>query len=295
MKSVTEIVLGIDIGGSHITVALVDLTCSKIIDNSCHRKEVDAKGTAAQILSSWCSLINLAYKDQNNIKKRIGISMPGPFDYDEGICLIEDQDKFRSLFKLNLKKELAARLAMDAADVKFLNDAAAFLKGEVYSGAARNSQNAIGITLGTGLGSAFYREGKALDAALWQSPFKKGIAEDYLSTRWFLKRYHELTGLEVKGVKELNGLQDQEKVVQTIFEEFGNHLAEFLIPIIAQQGAHDVVLGGNIANAHAHFMPYLVSKLNNNKVQHKITKLQESATLLGEASYWAHQKSDVKI
>jgi glucokinase len=287
-ESMRDAVLGIDIGGSHITAAMIDLESRTIIDGTFQRRAVDSNGTADEILSSWCVVINAAYQHINHAKKLIGISMPGPFDYEQGISLIQDQQKFRSLYLLNLKEELASRLKMDAEDIRFVNDAAGFLQGEVFCGAAREGKQVIGLTLGTGLGSAFCENGIAEDAALWQSPFKDGIAEDYLSTRWFVNRYFQLTREEISGVKELTGIKGQAQHIQQIFEEFAMHLAEFLSPLIKQRQADMVVLGGNIANAHAWFLPVLNSKLqeNNVMVNIKIAELQEKASLLGAASCW---------
>jgi len=36
---------------------------------------------------------------------------------------------------------------------------------------------------------------------LWNYPFRGVIAEDYVSTRWFEKRFAELTGEAIHGVK----------------------------------------------------------------------------------------------
>ena len=52
-------------------------------------------------------------------------------------------------FNLNIKELLANQLAIEEKDSVMTNNASCFLKGEVFSGAARNCNNFIG-TLGTG-------------------------------------------------------------------------------------------------------------------------------------------------
>ena len=283
-----DFVLGIDIGGSHITAALVDLETQTIVEGTSERLAVDSKASADRILTSWCEVINAAFSKAQSDNKRIGIAMPGPFDYEAGICLIQDQDKFKSLYRLNLKNELAGRLNIAAVNIRFVNDAAGFLQGEVFAGAAREGKQVIGLTLGTGLGSAFCENGAAVDAALWQSKFKAGIAEDYLSTRWFVARYFELTGQEITGVRELMGLENQSAVRKLIFEEFSNNLVEFLCPLIKKRNADIVVLGGNIAQAQLAFLTDVKRKFQENKViaQVKIAELKEDAALIGAASCW---------
>ena len=282
------IVLGVDIGGSHITAALVDLGIRTIIPGSCKRKFVNARDEADKILNNWCDVIIDALNSSSISHKKIGIAMPGPFDYKTGISLIQDQDKFKALYKLNVKEELAKRLNIDTESIRFINDAASFLQGEVFGGAASDYNKVLGLTLGTGLGSAIFSNGIAEDADLWNSDFKKGIAEDYLSSRWFVSRYTELTGKSVNGVKELTQLTDSEIYIKQIFLDFTKNLAEFLIPLIQKYNAEAVVIGGNISNAFDSFLPGLNKVLKENQilVDIKIAHLKEDASLIGAASCW---------
>jgi len=279
-------VLGVDIGGSHITAALVDLETKAIVAGSEKRKFVDSNGSAEEILSSWCTLIQQTFEEHGITDKRMGIAMPGPFDYEQGISLIRDQQKFRSLYQMNLKEALAKRLGMDQMDIVFINDAAAFLQGEVFGGAAMNFDTVLGLTLGTGLGAAMSRNGEAHDAALWNSPFKEGIAEDYLSTRWFLQAYRELTGEEIRGVKELTELDGSRDGVHALFEEFAGNLAKFISDKAGEYSAAVVVLGGNISNACEYFLPALNQTLKDkhSSLQIRIAELKEDAALIGAAS-----------
>jgi glucokinase len=279
-------VLGVDIGGSHITVALVDLETKSIVEGSGRRESVDSNGGADEILDSWCSLIQQAFEEHGITDKRIGIAMPGPFDYAQGVSLIRDQEKFRSLYQMNLKEALAERLSMEPAGIVFINDAAAFLQGEVFGGAAMDFDAVLGLTLGTGLGAALSIDGEAQDAALWNSPFKDGIAEDYLSTRWFLHTYQELTGKEIRGVKELTELDHSEAGVHEIFEDFAENLAAFISAKAEENRAQAIVLGGNISNAYQFFLPAVIRALeeSESKLTIKIALLKEDAALIGAAS-----------
>ncbi len=283
---ISPIVLGVDIGGSHITTALVDVERRRIIAESIHRKQVNSQDEANIILDAWCEAINASFQSREITERMIGIAMPGPFDYENGICLIKEQDKFQSLYGLNLKKELASRLAISSSSIHFINDAAGFLQGEVFAGAAIGANTALGFTLGTGLGSAWCINGKAADAALWMSPFLGCMAEDYLSTKWFIKRYYELSGIQLKGVRELAELVKVDERAMQVFEEFGNNFAQFMMPLIKEQPTDVVILGGNIAQAFTIFAPILMGVLEKNqcKTNITVTKLNEHAALIGAAS-----------
>ena len=282
-------VLGMDIGGSHITAALVDLEKRTFIEDSIKRSFVNSQEESTVILDAWCQIINKTYKGYEKITKSIGIAMPGPFDYERGISLIKDQDKFKTLYNLNIKEALAKRLCMPASNIRFVNDAVAFLQGEVFSdGTIKANANVLGLTLGTGLGAAVCINGVTKDAALWDSVFLNGIAEDYLSTRWFLKRYSQLSGKTVNGVKELLAIVDTDHFAARVFIEFGHTLAHFLIPVIKKYKSEVVIIGGNISGASGAFFPELMATLKNNNVRSdiKITKLKEHAALIGAASCW---------
>jgi glucokinase len=280
------LVLGVDIGGSHITAAIVDLESGNILRGSYKRRFINAREDADTILNTWVPVINEALATTALQPKKIGIAMPGPFDYDQGISLIKEQEKFQSLYKVNIKNELAKRLHIRPEEIRFINDAAGFLKGEVFAGAARHFSSVLGLTLGTGLGSALYLEGSAYDAALWSSLFRGGIAEDHLSTRWFVKRYLELSGKPVEGVREL--MAENNQFSRSVFNEFGRNLAEFMIPFIKEHHSDMVILGGNISLAYELFAAGLHSVLHENYISAiiKISELNENAALIGAASCW---------
>lgn len=280
------IVLGVDIGGSHITSALVDVSSRTLIESSIHRRTINSQETSDNILDAWCQVILDAYAGYETLTKNIGIAMPGPFDYENGICLIKEQDKFQSLYQLNIKHELAERLSIAPSRVNFINDAAGFLQGEVFAGSARDANHVLGFTLGTGLGSSICINGEAVDAELWNAHFLNGIAEDYFSTRWFVKRYHQLSGITLDGVKDLANYVNSDVHAKQVFKEFGDNFAQFMMPLIKKHHAEVVIIGGNIAQAFNVFSTNLIDVLEHNqfKTKIKISKLKEHAALIGAAS-----------
>ncbi|HEX7905591.1 MAG TPA: ROK family protein [Chitinophagaceae bacterium] len=283
-----SIVLGVDIGGSHITAALVDLNFRSVVAGSNKRRLVNSQASVEEIIHDWCDVMSSALNAGPDVLQRIGIAMPGPFNYEEGISLIKDQDKFKALYNMNIKNILAERLAIKAEYIHFMNDAVCFLQGEVFGGAAREFDQVLGITLGTGLGSATYKEEIAVDADLWKSPFKDGIAEDYLSTRWFVNRYQELGGKLFSGVKEMIEKDGSSLLVKKLFDEFSENLTQFLLPQIEKYKSEAVVLGGNISNAFPLFEPALQTnfRASNVDVEIKKAQLSEDALLIGAASCW---------
>lgn len=280
--------LGIDIGGSHITAALVDLSTRSIIEGSWNRTRINSQGEAAEIIEGWAAVIREVFTHAPEGTRHIGIGMPGPFDYEHGISGMKGQHKFDALYNLNVKEMLAAKLNIAPDQIRFINDAGCFLQGEVFSGAARNRQCVIGLTLGTGLGSATYRDGVANDANRWCSPFKDGIAEDYLSTRWFVKRYEEISGETVPDVKALVARMGVDDRIPALFQEFSVNLAAFLGNFVRDEQPEIIVIGGNIANASDLFFPLLKEELKKQQIEIPVVTatLGEAAALIGAASLW---------
>ena len=288
--------LGVDIGGTHITAALVNVASGVVLEHTVVRHTVDPEDAAGEIINAWAAVIKQVTAFSKESKQLlIGIAMPGPFDYEKGISLIKEQKKFRSLFGLNVKKMLAAKLGMEAAQIHFLNDACSFLCGELLGGAVKGEKMAIGITLGTGLGSALYFDESCADAALWDVRFKDGIAEDYLSTRWFTSEFFKRYDIEVKGVKEMLPFIAKDKSKAAIFEEFGNNLALFLLQVVKKTGCSTIVLGGNISRTAPYFLESLQQqfKLADVVPDIRLSEIGESAVLIGAAGE-AHNKLSKK-
>jgi glucokinase len=281
-------VVGIDIGGSHITAAIVDLQQRLIQPGTLIRSKVNSYANADDIIHQWSDTILKVFAFDYNISKKIGIAMPGPFDYENGICLIKGLDKYESLYGMNVKQLLSQKLATQETDILMMNDASCFLQGEIFSGAVVGCNHVIGITLGTGLGSARFHDNLIYDGDLYYTPFKNGTAEDYLSSRWFLKRYTELSGTTVKGVKELKEKISTDSISQIIFDEFGTNLGEVLCTYVKKHEAENIVVGGNIMNAWDLFISKTKQNLLSLSFPVHITraKLGEEGALIGAASLW---------
>jgi glucokinase len=284
-----QIAVGVDIGGSHITAALIDIERKGVIPETVQRATVNANGAAEEILSQWFDAIETLIVSNGIVVERIGFAMPGPFDYEQGISLIRNLHKYDTLYGFNIKDRLAAQFGIDKSAIKMRNDTEAFLDGEMMSGAGKGYRRSIGITLGTGLGSARSNQGITEDVNLGSAPFKAGIADEYLSTRWFVRKYQEYTGKTVAGVKELLEMQDDKsRYTSKILEEFCDNLAAFLRSFITAENPEIVIIGGNIAQSYGLFYP-LVSRLLNeydDRVVFKKAELAEAAALLGAVSDW---------
>lgn len=281
-----KIKIGVDIGGSHITAGLVNLEEGTLIKESLVRRSIDSAACCNIIINEWAQTINSLIKNHQDYQiKDVCIAMPGPFDYKKGISLMQNQNKYDALYGLNVKELLSEKLNLPVKNIILKNDALCFLLGEIYSGSMMGYNNVIGITLGTGLGSAHFVDGKIKDANLWSMTFKETIAEDYISTRWFTKKWKEMTGDNVDGLKEIISSKNSQKEIDLLFEEFSENLAEFLYIFIKKKHPAAVVLGGNIMNAQHLFLAkvqkYLFEKKMGISIPINNSKHGEVAALIG--------------
>ena len=222
---------------------------------------------------------------------RIGFAFPAPFDYENGICKIRDQHKYQNFFNLNIRKFLAEALSISGNNIFFMNDAACFLKGELFHAQCKNYSNPVGITLGTGLGSSQIINNIVVDAQLWNRPFKSGIAEDYLSSRWFISKYHSITGKQVSTVKQIAENINSENIYEhkassKIFEEFGQNFADFLMAVFPQTKPDMIILGGNISKSFSLFGNSIKARLMDSGyyINFYLSALGEEAAVMGAAS-----------
>ncbi|HEY5391499.1 MAG TPA: ROK family protein, partial [Hanamia sp.] len=123
---------------------------------------------------------------------------------------------------------------------------------------------------------------------LYSSPFKDGVAEDYLSSRWFLKRYNAITGRTVKNVKELSEKITEEPRIKMLFVEFGKNLGKVLSGYAKEHPCETIVIGGNISNAWDLFISKTKTILDKlpKTVTVKRAVLGEEGALIGAASLW---------
>lgn len=276
-------IVGVDIGGSHISAGLLDNQSLSILDEKISRCPVDSRGSKEEILNAWTEcILSLGITED----ACIGIAMPAPFNYEQGISLIIDQGKYRSLYQVNLKEELSVRLNIPVGNIAFINDAAAFLQGEAFVAGWSKTERLMGITLGTGLGGSYKFGEMAEDGAFWSIPFKGGIAEDLISTSFFVQWAKAKHGIAVDGLKTLLSNQELRPATLNVLKEFGQNLAELMLIQMEGKSIDKVVIGGNMVKAANLFLPEVkrVLHAHSSSPEIFISKLGEKAAMIGAAS-----------
>lgn len=274
-------ILAFDVGGTQIKAAVV--SGGMIIDHTAAHYESRSELSADEVVNHFASIAGdmISKLDSDYpLINGLGMAFPGPFDYKNGISLIQGLGKFDSLYGLPLGKLLEEALCADSAvkdrltldfRITFENDAALFGLGEAVYGEAQAADRVVCLTIGTGLGSCFLEHGCLVqhradvpeNGWLYEVPYRKGIADDYISKRGILQLALEL-GIDVSS-RDVRGLANSaiagEPGERQLFEQFGQQMALILFPALSVFKPSRIVLGGQISKSGILFAPTLQKEL----------------------------------
>lgn len=286
-----DLVVGVDIGGSHISACMVDIQAREIHQQTEVHFPVDARGNPADILDRWAEAILASVQVSGQPVRSVGMALPGPFDYENGISYIKGLDKYEQLYGYNVKTELSNRLRIQPELIRMKNDATCFLMGERAFGKAKGTDNVVGITLGTGLGSCWAHDGRIEDGDLWCFPYKDSLAEDHISTRWILDQYEIAYGQPAFDVKEIAEKAETDLRVAAIFHAYGKSLGEVIGLRYGSDYPEKVVFSGGITNIWHLFAPSLAAALGSfgPEIELEVSELQEVSAMAGAAMLWSER------
>ena len=242
-----------DIGGTHVTAASVVIDSGGVQLGPSYREPLDSQGSADDIVTT---LVHCARRLPEAAGRQWAIALPGPFDYEQGVGRYVGVGKFDSLNGYDLRTALTARLPGDPT-VTFCNDADAFVVGEWQAGAARGRATVAGITLGTGVGSCFLRNGVILRQGDGIPPagrvdllqYAGKPLEETVSRRALRHAYAQATGQSrVPDVREIADRARQgDRAAVDVFTYTFWALGSALGTLLAEFGPDVLVVGGSIA------------------------------------------------
>lgn len=280
-------IIALDVGGSSIKHGVVHTT--DISNLTINTTSINSNGTLREIINTFSHIIRYYLTNHPHINQ-IAIGFPGPFDYVNGISYITNLNKYDALYGQDIAQLIRSQFKPVDLQIRFRNDAEAAIVGEGVAGSGQNYERVIGITLGTGIGSAFLVdgqpivEGQGVPEHGWLYPqlFDGKQADDIFSTRGLLARFAN-HNIELKQVADVDLSQS---LTQQILHEFGHDLGVFLKPFVLDFQADAVLFLGGIAHLFDQFEATLALQLAPTAAKRGI--LEERAALLGAARLFSN-------
>ncbi len=302
MNSSNPQFLGVDVGGTHLKIGLVDRDGNMLDfqkeDTTTYREHPDGFGPC------FVKIIGKYIEKYPQVEK-IGIGLPGMITKDRmtplEIPAIPDLNNF----------PLKASLREKYSNHEFFleNDAAAAAIGEFYFGKGDVSENFLFITMGTGIGSALVLDGQvfkgsrgnALEMGHMLSRGNAGletlvgrngilrIMDNLISA--YPEKAGELVGKELGTHLLVDTAKAGNEVSLMVFKEVAEILSEAIVSSIRILDVTDVYFGGGISaglefmmptieyNTRKYLTPYYVKDLKLKKAT-----LENNAGTLGAAA-----------
>lgn len=257
----------LEIGGTHVSGALVELPGCLVLPGSVRRRGLRSEGSTSEVVAGIVGTGDLIDAAPG---AAWGVAVPGPFDEAGGVGWFEGVGKLEALHGFDLGAALRSGLRARPSRVSFVNDAVAFALGEWRAGAARGHRRVVCLTLGTGVGSAFLDDGRAVvrgplvppDGHAYRLTCDGAPLEDTVSRRALRRRYAEETGDAVADVHTIaERARAGETAARAVVGEAMHALGVTMAPWLDRFGASALVVGGSIAGSWDLLAPALTAGL----------------------------------
>lgn len=253
-------IIAIDLGGTNLKIGLLDLEYNIKQKNILTTKRFSKKENL--ILAIVNSVNQIIF--ENSLSKSqilgLGLGLPGPVDQKSGIVhFFPNIPGWKEVnLKQILRKSLKLPIALD-------NDAKIMCLAEHKLGAACGFQNALCLTLGTGVGGGLIIEGKLYrgannaSAEIGHIPINEngprcnctGIAclEAYIGNNSIIKEARKIFKRAIS-LEELSELaKEGNKQALNIWLQVGRRLGIALAGVVNLLNLDAIIIGGGISNA----------------------------------------------
>lgn len=285
MKRVIAINIGVDIGGNHIGIGLVDengtIIKKEISDYKNHEISADQ---ILNILNDF--ILNNDLTDVDFV----GIGIPG----------FAEKTFVQYTCNMPLTGVEIRDFVHTDLPIKVCNDANCAALAEHKLCGYENVKNFALVTLGTGIGAGVIIDGKIYNGAsnaaaeLGHMVIEKSGIKCKCGRRGCFEQYASVTALKrmmnLDSLQEIFYLMEKNLVIQNVFEEYLENLAEGLANFVNLFDLEVVAIGGSLSEYGDKYLNKLKDKIVPklyNKVNSKFTlvtaKLNNDAGIIGAA------------
>ena len=191
----------------------------------------------------------------------IGISSAGQVDSQNG-TIIYANDNLPDYGGCELANALSTATSINTY---VENDAYCAALGEMQMGAAKDANNFLCLTLGTGVGGAFilnrklYKGAHNCAAAIGYLKTDNSCIDKVVSTRGILEHYHAISGKKLNGIEFFDQVKAELNHALVVYKAFIHNLTDGLLSMIYLLDPEVIILGGAISSQG----DFLFNDINN--------------------------------
>jgi glucokinase len=288
-----RIVLALDLGGTNLRVAAVREDGEILVRVA----ELTSRSLTGESLTD--QIIRVARGCQDRIRSNVGsitaIGAAVPATIDQSLGLLKQVPNLPALEGVRLRPILEAGLDMEAV---LENDANAAAYGENWLGASRDLDDAICVTLGTGVGGGLILNGRPFfgkDGTAGEIGHiiveregvecgcgGRGCLEQYASATALIRNACE-AGINVTSAYELAAIAKEGNVTAArLFEKMGSYLGIAFASLVNLLDPEMIVIGGGVAAAWELFMPSLNEQMRNRAFRLPLERVKIVRARLGD-------------
>lgn len=269
--------IGIDIGGSHIGIGVVDKN-GKIVEKIEKRLTEVEKKNIKKSIEEYIVSNSLEFMNKYKIQS-IGIAMPGTAI--DGVVLSSGNVGIKNY---NLKEKLQEKIDLP---ITIRNDAKCAAIAENTYGVLKGYDRSIFLTLGTGIGGAAFIDGKLLTAGnrpgyelghmviqkngIECTCGRKGCFERYASMKTFKNNLRKALGVDdtTRGEELLKIIRDSKpgdkdyEEIQNTIDDFIDNLSLGLVNLINIFEPQVIGIGGSFIHFEDVFLEKLIKEVNS--------------------------------
>ena len=276
--------IGIDLGGSHINIGLVDEK-NEIIDKMDYLWNAEEKKNLYNTMQKYCLELIETICNKNNFEvsniESVGIGFPYR-NIKQGIIYVDGKT-------INIPKKITEKYGIPAY---LKNDVKVSSLCEKTIVSLKDYSNALFLTLGTGIGGAYYYQNELMKPSVYQGLEighmiiqvggkqcrcgQQGCFEEYASMRAFRNKIRDIYHIEdINSAIVLDLYDKKEKIdeMNQIIEEYIDYLAIGLGNLIHIFEPDAICIGGSFVHYQRIFMKKLEKKLKERFQGRDIPKL----------------------
>lgn len=268
-----EILIGIDIGGSHISFVVCTNSSSFQVLNKLTIPLATATERSLEYVLNVISstIIDKIYRNGYHKIKSIGIAIPGNVDPINGIARYLPNFEWEQNIPLKelLLDELCKCGIPNASriPVHMRNDGRCAAKAEYLHGSGNNVDVFAMLTIGTGIGGCLIHKSSIFDGSSFDAgdfghhsiytttPFpcvcgKTACFEAQASAQGLMRHYHHASGIHVSNAEEIMILyRNSDRHAVNAFNAYVDDLSTGLANLVTFYNPNIIALGGGLSQA----------------------------------------------